>query len=81
MCESKRTGKEVLCSLILNVGRGMTSWEEMDQRFIGPTFSLKTHTHTHRTHTLYDIAHVSTVVSFASVMLVLSHTVCVTQIH
>lgn len=42
MCvwETERTGKEVLCSLILNVGRGMTTWEEMDQRFIGPTFRL-----------------------------------------
>ena len=42
MCERERMSKVVLCSLILNVGRGMTSWEEMDQRFIGPTFSLKT---------------------------------------
>lgn len=77
MCERGRTGKEVLCSLILNVGRGVTSWEEMDQRFIGSTFSLKTglHTHTHaspRTHTLCDIAHVSSVISFASVMVVFS---------
>lgn len=72
MGERERTGKEVLSSLILTVGRSMTSWEEIDQRFIGPTFSLKASlcTHTH-TLTLSDVAHVRPVISFASVMITL----------
>ena len=41
MCERGRMGKVALCSLILNEGREMTSWKEMDQRFIGPAFSTQ----------------------------------------
>lgn len=44
--ERKTTGKKVLCSLILNVGRSMTSLQKKDQRFIGDTF-------THTLHTLW----------------------------